>query len=120
VTGCGVPQITAIMEAKKAAKDFKGKIIIADGGIKNSGDIVKALAAGADCVTLGSLLAGTEESPGKKIMKNGGLYKEYNASTSKSEKDSQLKRNGDQKKHFKLHVEGVESLVPYRGRVKKW
>ena len=119
VTGCGVPQLTAIMEAKKAAREFRGKTIIADGGIKNSGDIVKALAAGADCVTLGSLLAGTDETPGKKIMKDGNLYKEYNASTSKSEKDSQLKRNGDQKKHFKLHVEGVESLVPYRGSVEE-
>lgn len=119
VTGCGVPQLTAIMEAKKAVKEFKGKTIIADGGIKNSGDIVKALAAGADCVTLGSLLAGTDESPGKKIMKDGVLYKEYNASTSKVEKDSQLKRNSDQKKHFKLHIEGVESLVPYRGSVEE-
>lgn len=119
VTGCGVPQLTAIMEAKKAVGEFKNKIIIADGGIKNSGDIVKALAAGANCVTLGSLLAGTDESPGKKIMKDGNLYKEYNASTSKAEKDSQLKRNGDQKKHFKLHIEGVESLVPYRGPVEE-
>jgi len=119
VTGFGVPQLTAIMEAKKAAREFKGKTVIADGGIKNSGDIVKALAAGADCVTLGSLLAGTDESPGKKIMKDGNLYKQYNASTSKAEKDSQLKRNGDQKKHFKLHVEGVESLVPYRGPVEE-
>lgn len=119
VTGCGVPQLTAIMEAKKAAKEFVGRTVIADGGIKNSGDIVKALAAGANCVVIGSLLAGTDESPGKKIMKDGNLYKEYNASTSKSEKDSQLKRNGDQKRHFKLHIEGVESLVSYRGSVEE-
>ena len=119
VTGCGVPQLTAIMEAKKAAKEFVGRTVIADGGIKNSGDIVKALAAGANCVVIGSLLAGTDESPGKKIMKDGNLFKEYNASTSKSEKDSQLKRNGDQKRHFKLHIEGVESLVSYQGSVEE-
>jgi IMP dehydrogenase len=117
VTGCGVPQLTAIMEASGAAKEFKNKIVIADGGIKNSGDIVKALAAGASCVVLGSLLAGTDESPGEKIFINGKVYKQYNASTSKFEKESQIKRNGNKRKHFKLHIEGVESLVPYRGPV---
>lgn len=116
-TGCGVPQITAILEAVKAQKKFKNKYVIADGGIKNSGDIVKALAAGASAVTLGSLLAGTDEAPGKIIRRHGLLYKEYNASTSFTEKEKQKKNGHNHTPHFILHIEGIEALVPYRGQV---
>ena len=76
VTGAGVPQITAIAEAARAARD-SGVPIIADGGIKYSGDITKAIAAGADCVMIGSLFAGTEESPGETILYQGRSFKTY-------------------------------------------
>ncbi len=119
VTGCGVPQITAIMEASRAARELR-KIIWADGGTKNSGDIVKGLAAGASAVIMGSQLAGTKESPGKMKKVNGKLYKEYNASTSFTEKKSQLKSNGqDKNEHYVKHIEGVESLVSYKGPVEE-
>jgi IMP dehydrogenase len=74
MSGMGVPQLTAVVEAVRAAKEF-GKKIIADGGIKTSGDIVKALAVGADSVMLGSLLAGTDEAPGEVIQVDGKLLK---------------------------------------------
>lgn len=109
VSGCGVPQVTAIMEATRAKKLFKNKFIMADAGMKNSGDIVKALAAGANCVSTGSLLAGTDEAPGEIIEKNGVIYKEYNGSTSKTEKERQRRND--------LHIEGVEALVKYKGPV---
>lgn len=119
VAGSGVPQITAIQDAVRAKGRFKNKYVIADGGATKSGDIVKALAVGADAVACGSLFAGTDEAPGKIIEKNGVFYKEYNASTSKTEKTSQLKKNNNGKTpHFTLHVEGVESLVKYKGPVK--
>jgi len=76
VTGAGVPQITAIVEASRAAKGT-GVPIIADGGIKYSGDITKALAAGASCVMIGSLFAGTEEAPGETILYQGRTFKSY-------------------------------------------
>ena len=76
VTGAGVPQITAIMEAARAAQGT-GVPIIADGGIKYSGDITKAIAAGASCVMIGSLFAGTEESPGETILYQGRTFKSY-------------------------------------------
>src|SRR5256886_7659758 len=76
VTGAGVPQLTAIMEAARAAKGTD-VAIIADGGIKYSGDISKALAAGASCVMIGSLFAGTEESPGETILYQGRTFKSY-------------------------------------------
>lgn len=78
VAGIGVPQVTAIMEAAKVAKEYH-KTIIADGGIKYSGDIVKAIAAGGDVVMLGSMLAGTKEAPGEVFEENGKKYKEYRA-----------------------------------------
>lgn len=119
VAGSGVPQITAISDAVRAKKKFVNKFVIADGGITNSGDIVKALALGADAVALGSLLAGTDEAPGKIIQKDGVFYKEYNASTSKKEKSRQIEKFPNGKKpHFSLHVEGVEAMVPYKGPVK--
>jgi IMP dehydrogenase/GMP reductase len=84
VTGCGVPQGVAIYEARKAADTLKSKIeIIADGGIKNSGDIVKALALGADSVMVGSLLASAQETPGKRFFINNEEYKEYRGMASK-------------------------------------
>lgn len=119
VAGSGVPQMTAILEASRAKKRFKNKFLIADGGATKAGDIVKAIGAGADAVSLGSMFAGTDEAPGKLVIKNGVKYKEYNASTSKTEKANQIKKdNNGKKSHFSLHVEGVESLVKYKGPVK--
>lgn len=119
VTGHGVPQITAIAEGAKAAKKF-GKTIIADGGMRNSGDIVKALAAGASAVTLGFLLAGTDETPGDIIEIEGKKYKEYNGSTSSKEKIRQLsKYPQDKNASYTIHTEGVEALVPYRGPLER-
>lgn len=118
VTGSGVPQITAIMEASKAGKEF-GKPILADGGSKTTGDIVKALAAGANAVVMGNQLAGCKETPGKIKTVNGQKYKAYNASTSKSEKIRQYKKFKQGKtKVYVEYVEGVESYVPYKGPVK--
>ena len=115
VTGHGVPQMTAIWDAKKAAEKY-GKAIIADGGAKNSGDIVKALAAGVAAVTLGNLFAGTDEAPGEIIELNGKKYKEYNGSTSKKEKIRQIgKYSQDKNEEYVGHTEGVEALVQYKG-----
>lgn len=120
MTGCGVPQITAITEAARASKKFKNKYLIADAGAANSGDIVKALAAGAAAYEGGSIFAGCDESPGELIEKNGILYKQYNGSTSVSEKQRQLKKDRKNKqKHFILHVEGVEAMVKYQGNLEQ-
>ena len=116
-TGCGVPQFTAIQECARAARELK-KIIWADGGTKNSGDIVKCLAAGASAVCAGSLFAGATESPSKIVKINGKKYKVYNASTCATEKKKQYKKYLDDKKpEYLKHVEGVESLVPFKGSV---
>lgn len=118
VAGSGVPQITAIMEATRAKEKFKNKFVIADGGAANSGDIVKALACGASAMISGSLYAGTEEAPGKKIKLDGAWYKEYNGSTSKTEKIKQVgKDKVGKSENYILHVEGVEAMVPYKGPV---
>lgn len=120
VAGSGVPQITALEEATRAKKHFKNRYLIADGGATKSGDLVKALAIGADAVACGSLFAGTNESPGKIIKREGIFCKQYNASTSKTEKKNQIRKDHDGKEsHYILHVEGVESLVRYKGPVKK-
>lgn len=120
VAGSGVPQITAIIETVRAKKRFKKKFIIADGGATKSGDLVKALACGADAVACGSLFAGTDEAPGKLVKKAGICYKQYNASTSKTEKKKQLLKDHNGKtRYFIRHVEGVESLVKYKGPVRK-
>ncbi|MBL7036528.1 guanosine monophosphate reductase [Candidatus Microgenomates bacterium] len=117
-TGSGVPQITAILEASRAAKKYN-KTIIADGGTKNSGDIVKALAAGSCAIMTGSLLAGSKQSPGKLIKKNGLFFKQYNASTSLAEKKKHVRRNGKElETHYIKQIEGVESLVEYKGDLK--
>ncbi|MFH1712699.1 MAG: IMP dehydrogenase, partial [Candidatus Jacksonbacteria bacterium] len=116
-----VPQITAIEEAVRGRKKSKkfDIPIIADGGIKYSGDIAKALACGADCVMIGSLLAGTDEAPGKIIKLNNQKYKIYRGMGSleamqKGAKDRYFQQKVQDKK---LVPEGVSGLVPYRGAV---
>lgn len=117
VTGSGVPQITATMNAFKAGKEF-GRPVLTDGGTKTTGDIVKALGAGANAVVVGSQLAGTEESPGEIVEVAGKLYKEYNGSTSAKEKQKQYgKYNADKDEKYTSYVEGVEAYVPYKGSV---
>lgn len=117
VTGVGVPQISAVTECVRAARE-KGIPIISDGGIKHSGDITKAIAAGAHTVMIGSLFAGTDESPGEKILYQGRSYKEYRGMGS-----VQAMSQGSSDRYFqklelsesKLVPEGVEARVPYRG-----
>lgn len=116
VAGIGVPQITAIMDTYEVAKKYDVPII-ADGGIKYSGDIVKALAAGADTVMLGSLLAGTEESPGETILLEGRRFKVYRAMGSIDAMLSGSKDRYFQEEATKLVPEGVVARVPYKGHV---
>ena len=116
VAGVGVPQLTAIMNVYKAAR--KSKIpIIADGGIRYSGDIAKALAAGADTVMLGGLLAGTDEAPGEVEMYEGRTYKSYRGmgSIGAMQKGSKDRYNQDGASSSKLVPEGIEGRVPYKG-----
>jgi IMP dehydrogenase len=116
VTGAGVPQLTAIMEAARAAKGTD-VAIIADGGIKYSGDISKALAAGASCVMIGSLFAGTEESPGETILYQGRTFKSYRGmgSTGAMESGSADRYAQEGAEQGKSVPEGVEGRVPYKG-----
>lgn len=117
VAGIGVPQITAIADCAKAAEKTDTPII-ADGGIKYSGDIVKALAAGAHCVMIGSLLAGTDEAPGQRILYQGRTYKSYRGMGSlaaMSLGSSDRYAQSDIEEVEKLVPEGVEGRVPYRG-----
>ena len=117
VTGAGVPQLTAIMEAARAAKDTDVPLI-ADGGIKNSGDISKALAAGASCVMIGSLFAGTEESPGETILYQGRTFKSYRGMGSTGAMEAGSDRYAtvqDTGELGKSVPEGVEGRVPYKG-----
>lgn len=117
MTGVGVPQITAICDASRAAREC-GKTVLADGGIKNSGDIVKALACGASAIVSGFLFAGTDEAPGNVVDINGKKYKEYNGSTSYKEKMRQMQKDANDKdKAYTRHVEGIEALVPYKGPI---
>jgi IMP dehydrogenase len=135
VTGAGVPQVTAIAEAARAVRDTDVPII-ADGGIKYSGDITKAIAAGANCVMIGSLLAGTEESPGETILYQGRSFKAYRGMGSLAamaqgsseryfqdgnESDSSvpvISEDGAEGNRLgKLVPEGIEGRVPYRGTV---
>ncbi len=118
VTGVGIPQITAIMEAVRAAKKWK-RTILADGGIKNSGDIAKALAAGAAAVSLGNVFAGTDEAPGKIIIKNGKKYKIYRGSTSTEAKKDHTGKLSNLSNNYLNHIEGVEGLVELKGPVAK-
>ena len=131
VTGVGVPQITAIAEASRAARDANVPII-ADGGIKYSGDIVKAIAAGASAVMIGSMFAGTDESPGELILYQGRTFKSYRGMGSlgamaqgsseryfqNSDADSSIPVvNEESNRLGKLVPEGIEGRVPYRGSV---
>jgi len=119
VTGAGVPQLTAIMEAGRAAKGTD-VAIIADGGIKYSGDISKALAAGASCVMIGSLFAGTEESPGETILYQGRTFKSYRGMGSTGAMESGSDRYAlvqDSEERGKSVPEGVEGRVPYKGQL---
>lgn len=118
VTGVGVPQITACLETFRAAKKYK-KTIICHGGTKNSGDIVKALACGCSAVICGQQFAGCSEAPGKIVRKNGRLYKEYNGSTSLTEKKNHLKKIASElSPQYLKQIEGIESLVALKGSVK--
>ena len=119
VAGIGVPQLSAILEVKKAIKNNKTKII-SDGGIKYSGDIAKALVAGADAVMIGSLFAGSIEAPGKLVNKNGKLYKKFRGMGSvgamnKGSADRYFQKK--QKNLSKYVPEGVEGLVKFKGSV---
>ncbi len=114
VAGIGVPQITAIMDCAEAADKF-GKAIIADGGIKYSGDIPKAIAAGASAVMMGSLFAGTEESPGATEIYQGRSYKVYRGMGSLAAMEEGSKDRYFQEGQKKLVPEGVEGRVPYKG-----
>jgi IMP dehydrogenase len=120
MTGCGVPQITSLVDCVRAAKKFKKKFIIPDAGVKNSGDVVKALATGASAVICGSLMAGTNEAPGELIEHEGRLYKKYEGSTSPSQKKKEQEKTGVTMAHFLYHVEGVEGLIPYKGPTAEW
>jgi len=118
IAGIGVPQLTAIRECYKITRKY-GVPLIADGGIRYSGDIVKALASGADCVMMGNLLAGTEESPGEIILYEGKRFKTYRAMGSISAMKKGSKDRYFQEKMTKFVPEGVEGMVPYRGHVKE-
>jgi len=119
VAGTGVPQLSAIMSCAEICRKLKVPLI-ADGGIKQTGDIAKAIAAGADTVMLGNMLAGTEESPGETILYEGRSYKVYRAMGSLG-----AMRSGRGDRYFqegiqdakKLVPEGIEGRVPYRGKV---
>ncbi len=117
-TGVGVPQISACLDAVKSARKHR-KTILCDGGTKNSGDIVKGLATGASAVILGSQLAGTDEAPGKTVKKGGKVFKVYNASTSLEEKNNHVKNNNKLGNNYLNHIEGVKSIVAYKGPVNK-
>ncbi|MFL6492212.1 MAG: IMP dehydrogenase [Nitrososphaera sp.] len=121
VTGSGVPQLTAVIDSVKVARDYDIPII-SDGGIRNSGDITKALAAGASSVMIGSLFGGTDESPGKTLVKNGKMYKMYRGMASfyaslgrkYRETGPQVVDSDDLNDYV---PEGVEAMVPYNGSV---
>ena len=120
VAGVGVPQLSAIMAAAKSAS-AKGVPVIADGGIRTSGDIAKALAAGASTVMVGSLLAGTEEAPGETFLYQGRAYKSYRGMGSvgamaRGSADRYFQQ--DIRDHLKLVPEGIEGRVPYKGPVR--
>jgi IMP dehydrogenase len=119
VTGAGVPQISAILECARVSR--KARIpLIADGGIKYSGDITKALAAGADCVMIGSLFAGTDESPGETILYQNRSYKVYRGMGSLEAMKAGSRDRYAQEGVFleqKLVPEGIEGMVPYKGSI---
>ncbi|NUN70197.1 MAG: IMP dehydrogenase [Bacteroidetes bacterium] len=119
VAGVGVPQVTAVMDCAAAARKY-GIPVIADGGIKQTGDIAKAIAAGADCVMVGGLFAGLQESPGEKVLYEGRTYKLYRGMGS-----IDAMKEGSKDRYFqdveddvqKLVPEGIEGRVPYKGEL---
>ena len=121
ITGSGVPQLTAILDSVKIAKKYEIPVI-SDGGIRNSGDLTKALAAGSSSVMVGSLLGGTDESPGKTLVKNGKKYKIYRGMASfyaslgrkYREEGEQIKESDELNDYV---PEGVEAMVSYKGSV---
>ena len=120
VAGVGVPQFSAVLACAAAIKD-RDATLIADGGVRHSGDVVKALAAGADSVMLGSLLAGTDEAPGEIVLYQGRSYKSYRGMGSlgamqSGSADRYFQESGQAA--MKLVPEGVEGLVPYKGTVR--
>ena len=114
VTGVGMPQLSAILEVASVAAEA-GVPLIADGGIKHTGDVPKALAAGADAVMVGSLLAGTSESPGETILRDGRRYKAYRGMGSHGAMSSGSADRYFQEDVKKLVPEGIEGIVPYKG-----
>jgi IMP dehydrogenase len=120
VAGVGVPQLTALFECVAAARDADVPII-ADGGVRSSGDLTKALAAGAETVMVGSLLAGTEESPGRTVLRNGVRYKVYRGMASVGAAEARRQRESSEDVLDELAAavvpEGVEAVVQYRGSV---
>ena len=121
IAGVGVPQLSAVYDVACALKGT-GIPLIADGGLRYSGDVVKALAAGGDCVMVGSLVAGTEESPGETIIFNGRKFKTYRGMGS-----LEAMENGSKDRYFqssvvdakKLVPEGIAGRVPYKGSVQE-
>ena len=121
VAGSGVPQLTAVMDCAKAAQPH-GIPIIADGGIRQPGDIVKAIAAGAQTVMIGSMLAGTDESPGMIMTRRGHRYKASRGMASLEANINRNKREGNDLTHEEIEdyvAEGVEAAVPYRGKARE-
>jgi IMP dehydrogenase len=122
VAGSGVPQLSAIIECVEVAREAKIPII-ADGGIRHPGDVAKAVAAGADTVMIGSLLAGTDESPGLMMTRKGHRYKVSRGMASTGANIARKEREGEawitQEEIDDYVSEGVEAAVPYRGRVKE-
>ena len=119
ISGVGVPQVTAIHDAAAAAKGTK-VTIVADGGIRYSGDITKAIAAGANAVMIGGLLAGLDESPGERVLYQGRTYKAYRGMGSLGAMvhgSSERYRQGAETRNAKLVPEGVEGRVPYKGQL---
>ncbi|QFP75808.1 IMP dehydrogenase [Deinococcus sp. AJ005] len=114
VTGVGVPQITAIFEASAAAMEA-GIPVIADGGIKQTGDVPKAIAAGASVVMMGSMLAGTDEAPGESILRDGRRYKSYRGMGSLGAMDQGSSDRYFQSGSRKFVPEGIEGIIAYRG-----
>ena len=121
VAGSGVPQLTAVLDCAKAAKPY-GIPIIADGGIRQPGDLVKAIAAGAQTVMVGSMLAGTDESPGMVMTRRGHRYKASRGMASLEANINRNKREGNDLTHEEIEeyvAEGVEAAVPYRGKARE-
>ena len=123
IAGIGVPQITAIIEVAKVAKKYEIPII-ADGGIKFSGDITKAIAAGAHTVMIGNLFAGTDETPGEMVLYQGRTYKVYRGMGSlEAMKEGKTRDRyciDEDEIESKIVPEGIEGRVPYRGSLSIW